>query len=198
MAMTEQVISAKGHGLRFHPHSDILQSQAEFARGTFLDYMGVLKMPATIGNSISLDECFRAIPEMQDIYIMLTRFQGKGRCATVHINARHSGAVDMRFYQGANQADFETHWKTWYPGLADICHLSGPFTLALVTPIAPPSEQAISDFLHAHFLMCLSKRTRPDGTSLHRRSINRPCRARCTSSSLPLSSAASCAMNPSN
>lgn len=157
MAMIEQVISAKGHGMRFHPHSDILQSRAEFTKGTFLDYMGVLKMPATIGDSISLEECFRAIPEMQDTYIMLTRLQGKGRCATVHINARHSGAVDMRFYQGANQDEFETHWKAWYPGLADICHLSGPFTLALVTPIAEPSEQAIADFLHAHFLMCLSK-----------------------------------------
>ena len=155
------------HGLIFQGSSDLMSASAKICKGTFGDYSKVISSSANIGDTISLRECFSCMPELMAEYVELNGFSTANlRSAHIGVDARHSGDLSLTFKVGPSSEEFERHWKSWFPNLADEFDLKEANCLALKRPIENPTLSSMARFAWAKVLPSVTVTEEAEGYAI--------------------------------
>jgi hypothetical protein len=123
MAVRNDILSSKSHGLSFKNESSILKCRAEIKNGTFRDYLKIDGTELPEGIQVSLDDCLSRIIETASDYFNVA--DNPPLVSPVGVKAyRQSGNMFLKFSDTWIDKDrFHSHWQTDYPTLSDSCDL---------------------------------------------------------------------------
>jgi len=123
MAIREEILESKHHGLIFKQDPQILLSRAKVTEGTFSQYLKTAGYAGKKGVQISLLDCLSRIIETSTDYLMVA---GNPSCAcSVWVEAWHSGKTVLHFSpdEVGGEQHFRARWEVEYPGLVPFCEL---------------------------------------------------------------------------
>ena len=146
MAIREEILESKHHGLIFKQDPQILLSRAKVTEGTFSQYLKTAGYAGKKGVQISLLDCLSRIIEISNEYSMVA---GNPSCAcSVWVEAWQSGKTVLHFYpdEVGGEQHFRARWEVEYPGLAPFCELesSGGCKLKIKADKEPNSQQDVA------------------------------------------------------
>jgi YaaC-like Protein len=121
LAIRDDVLDSKKHGLFFYSDPDILQCHAKITGGTFSEYLKIAGSSPKNGVRISLDDCLSRIIETGNDYRIVAG-QSPYVCP-VRIQAYRSGKMLLHFLDCGETEDFRSQWQNHYPSLVTSCHL---------------------------------------------------------------------------
>lgn len=151
LALGEGIESKKSHGLTFVEgnQTDIFQTEAKIAKGTFTDYLDALKVPHQQGTAITLQDSLLRIVETANYYI--TASLGPAEIFQVNVEAYQvSHKVLLHFYGPDQEVDFRNSWQQWFPKLKDICSIepTGRTLLVDSNKVDTTTYEAVCNLCH--------------------------------------------------
>jgi YaaC-like Protein len=132
MAIRDDILDSKRHGLIFRKAPQILASRAEVNDGTFSRYISVAGSTVKTGVQISLNDCLSRVIETSADYCMVTRDRAHACPVTVDISLGETFLKFRSDWAGGEQ-HFRSHWETEYPSLVAFCDLAPPGECSLRT-----------------------------------------------------------------
>lgn len=154
LALREDKISRRNHGVRFRGASDILDAAVTFEdRGTCREFLNCYQWPHGGDQQVTLRECLSEIVEVHGIFDSPRR--GMSRVIPVKVEAMMSGPVTLEFVGRHRLAidKFREDWTRLFPQLSDCCDLEPEGRKLRVRPtVDTASVEAVATFCHEKLL----------------------------------------------
>ena len=146
MAIREEILESKHHGLIFEQDPQILSCGAKVIEGTFSQYLNIAGSAGKKRVQISLLDCLSRIIEISPEYPLVAG--DPSYACSVWVEASHSGKTVLHFSpdEVGGEQHFHACWELEYPGLIPFCELesSGGCKLKIKADKEPNSQQDVA------------------------------------------------------
>jgi YaaC-like Protein len=164
LAVGPEVMPRTGHGLRFEPGEQLLDSKALIVTGTFSDYLDTQKIPWEHGQTISLGQALSCILELAEDYRALIAEAGYAQA--VLVRASMSGPVRLQFNNYPRS--LAEHWRDDFPELADSCAHEEGACLVVNDAHLGDKYEAVAQYVKARLMPGLILQNHPTWYAIRR------------------------------